>query len=81
MGGDYEHFAIPREQNLRLLIASALLVGGRVVANEEHPWFRTTLGRPTGSALPMADGTLRRAFEGGLVKVNSAAKTGEIIQP
>lgn len=78
MGGNYRLFNLPREQGLKFLIASALITGARVVANEQHSWWGRC-GKALGEAVQQSGGMWVREFEGGKVLCDPLAKTGAIL--
>lgn len=67
---------LERAQELRFTIATALLTGAKLVANEVHPWLQKTLGKPL--AVPHVDGVWKRLFERGVVMVDTNLKDGSV---
>lgn len=68
---------LPRDQEVRFTLATALLWGAKWVDNSVHPWLVNPLGRAKGDAVQLPSGAWRREFDNGSIICDPIFKTGE----
>ena len=76
LGSRARLYNLPRDRELRYTIASALVVGSKLVENSKHDWLTKPLGKPL--SLDIGNGVWVRKFERGQVVCYTVTYDGAV---